>query len=58
MSANHDISTERDSSTKIALIVEDDPTFQSSLLQCVSQLGDDWQATVCSSGAQVYAVIY
>lgn len=53
MIADHNNNTERNSSTKIALIVEDDPTFQSSLLQCVSQLGDEWQATVCSTGSQV-----
>ncbi|NBX44464.1 MAG: response regulator [Gammaproteobacteria bacterium] len=56
-SADHSNNTERDSSTKIALIVEDDPTFQSSLLQCVSQLGEDWQATVCSNGSQVIAAL-
>jgi two-component system nitrate/nitrite response regulator NarL len=45
------------SSTKVALIVEDDPTFQSSLRQCVSQLGDNWQVAVCSNGAQVIEVL-
>lgn len=41
------------SSPKVALIVEDDPTFQSSLRQCVNQLGDNWQVVMCSNGAQV-----
>jgi two-component system nitrate/nitrite response regulator NarL len=38
---------------KLALVVEDDPTFQSSLVQCVNQLGPEWQALTCSSGSQV-----
>lgn len=41
------------SSPKVALIVEDDPTFQSSLRQCVNQLGDNWQVVMYSNGAQV-----
>jgi len=53
MSQRHIRATEGYSSHRLALIVEDDPTFQSSLVQCVNQLGPDWQAVICSCGAQV-----
>lgn len=45
--------TDHQGSFKVALIVEDDPTFQSSLVQCVRQLGTDWQVVTCASGAEV-----
>jgi len=45
--------TEDSTSYKVALIVEDDPTFQNSLVQCVTQLGAEWHAVICASGAQV-----
>ena len=42
---------------RVALIVEDDPTFQSSLIQCVKQLGEDWQVVTCSAGAEVSSAL-